>query len=217
MRRPYSVLPIKIMRPDLSPSNMEPWERDAMEQNGTSDEQQLLEAFVRQKDQAAFGQIVERHARWVFAAALRQLKNRHLAEDAVQIVFVVLSQKAHSMNNRQKLSGWLFNTLNFTVKNFRRAEQSRRKHETAASHPPTAAAEPVPSEHAEEIDAAVARLSKAHRLVILLRFYQELSFDQIGRTLGTTADAARKRVDRALMALRKHLRLDAAMPSAIAA
>ena len=188
-----------------------------MDQSGADDDRQLLEAFARQADQAAFAQIVDRHAPWVFAAALRQLKDRHLAEDAVQVVFIILTQKAHTMNARQKLSGWLFNTLNFTVKNFRRAEQSRRKHEAAAAHPMTMAPESAPSECAEEIDAAVARLPKAYRLIILLRFYRELSFDQIAQTLGTTEAAARKRVDRALFALRKHLGPTAATSSVVAA
>jgi RNA polymerase sigma factor (sigma-70 family) len=187
-----------------------------MDQTAAGDDRQLLEAFATQQDQTAFAQIVDRHAPWVFAAALRQLKDRHLAEDAVQIVFITLSQKAHTMNARQKLSGWLFNTLNFTVKNVRRAEQSRRKHEAAAAHSPVATVEQV-SNCAEEIDAAVAQLSKSHRLAILLRFYRDLSFGQIAAALGTTEAAARKRVDRALTALRKHLGVSDTTSAVIAA
>jgi RNA polymerase sigma factor (sigma-70 family) len=188
-----------------------------MDQCGADDDRQLLEAFATQRDQAAFEQIVHRHAAWVFAAALRQLKDRHLAEDAVQIVFIILTQKAHTMSARQKLSGWLFNTLNFTVKNFRRAEQSRRRHEAAAAHTPAATTEPAPADCVEEIDAAVAQLSKSHRLAILLRFYRDLSFAQIAAALGTTEAAARKRVDRALSSLRKHLGASEATSSVVAA
>ncbi len=188
-----------------------------MDQCGADDDRQLLQAFATQRDQAAFEKIVDRHAAWVFAAALRQLKDRHLAEDAVQIVFIILTQKAHTMNARQKLSGWLFNTLNFTVKNVRRAEQSRRRHEAAAAHPLTATTETIPAGYVEEIDAAVAQLSKSHRLAILLRFYRDLSFLQIAAAFGTTEAAARKRVDRALLSLRKYLNASDATSSVVAA
>ncbi|MGA2441156.1 MAG: sigma-70 family RNA polymerase sigma factor [Tepidisphaeraceae bacterium] len=172
------------------------------------DDRQLIDAFASHDDQTAFGEIVERHARWIFAAAFRQLGDRQLAEDAVQVVFVLLAQKAHTMNTRQKLSGWLFNTLQFTVKNFRRAERSRRKHEANAAKP--VLQEPPPDsamvrECAEQVDTAVARLPKAYRQAILLRFYQDLPFDQIALELGMKEAAARKRVDRALQGLRKHL------------
>src|ERR1700728_3353873 len=177
-------------------------------QTNTVDDRALLNAFIDDRNQSAFAQIVERHARWVFAAAFRQLRDRHLAEDAVQIVFVILAQKAQTMNGRQKLSGWLFNTLQFTVKNLGRAERSRRRYEANAAKP--AMQEPLPDstmvrECAEQIDTAVARLPKAYRQAILLRFYQDLPFDQIALELGTKEGAARKRVDRALERLRKHL------------
>jgi RNA polymerase sigma factor (sigma-70 family) len=187
---------------------MEPYERGTVRQTDTVEDRQLLEAFVGRNDQAAFELIVERHARWVFAAAFRQLRDRHLAEDAVQIVFAILARKAPSMNTGQKLSGWLFNTLQFTVKNFRRAERSRNKHQAIAAKPEMQ--EPPPDsamvrECAQQIDAAVARLSADHRQAILLRFYRDLPFDRIALEMGTNEAAARKRVDRALKGLRRYL------------
>jgi len=187
---------------------MEPYERETVRQTDTVDDRQLLEAFVGQKDPAAFELIVQRHARWVFAAAFRQLRDRHLAEDAVQIVFAILAQKAPTMNTGRKLSGWLFNTLQFTVKNIRRAERSRHKHQAIAAKPEMQEAPPdsaMVRECAQQIDAAVARLSAAHRQAILLRFYQDLPFDRIAVEMGVNEAAARKRVDRALKGLRRHL------------
>jgi RNA polymerase sigma factor (sigma-70 family) len=173
-----------------------------------ADDQQLREAYVRDRDEAAFGQIVERHARWIFAAALRQLGDRHLAEDAVQIVFTILAQKAPNMNARQKLSGWLFNTLQFTVKNVHRAERSRRKHESSAARSIVEEAAPdsaMVRECAARLDAAVARLPAIYREAILLRFHQDLPIGLVARALGTNEPTARKRVGRAVAALRKQL------------
>ncbi len=54
----------------------------------------LLADYVRNRDAAAFERLVERHIHFVFAAALRQVGDRQLAEDILQGVFLLLSQKA---------------------------------------------------------------------------------------------------------------------------
>src|SRR5690349_6929447 len=95
-------------------------------------DEQLLTRFIEVGDEGAFAAVVRRHAGWVMAAASRQLRDRQLAEDAVQVVFILLAQKAAVMN-RQKLSGWLFNTLRYTVRNIRRAGKRRSIHEQAAA------------------------------------------------------------------------------------
>src|SRR5204862_7654561 len=121
---------------------------------------------------------------------------------------LVLARRAHSMNARQKLSGWLFNTLHFTVRNFQRSERTRLCHEQAGAKPDVAPSEPdaqVVREAIERLDAAVAKLPTIDRAAIVLRFHQEMPLRQVADALGTTEDAARKRVDRALIALRKRL------------
>src|SRR4051812_25358173 len=168
-----------------------------MTQTHSTSDHDLLAAYAVHKDHVAFEALVDRHARWLFAAAYRQLKDAHLAQDAVQVVFVLLAQRAKSMHRHQKLSGWLFNTLRFTVKNLRRNRHNRLQREQAVAKseavPPAAAVD-----LADQLDAAVARLSESDRLAILLRFYQEAPFDQLALALDTTEAAARKRVDRAL-------------------
>ena len=100
-----------------------------MTQTRPLSDQQLLLAYARENSDDAFRAIVDRHARWIFAAAFRQLADRQLAEDATQIVFVLLAQRSRKMSANQKLSGWLFNTLGYTVKNLRRQLLRRQFHE----------------------------------------------------------------------------------------
>jgi uncharacterized protein (TIGR03435 family) len=64
-------------------------------------------------------------------------------------------------------------------------------------------------ELADQLDKAVGSLSSSNRAAILLRFYQNLSFDQIARSLGISEAAARKRTLRAIHALRQKLSADA--------
>jgi uncharacterized protein (TIGR03435 family) len=172
----------------------------------TSD-QELLRAYARENSHAAFGAIVDRHARWMFASAFRQLGDRQLAEDATQAVFVLLAQKAGKMAEPQKLSGWLFRALGYTVKTLRRAGRRRRLHEQQAASERSIVQETDPdiSELAARLDVAVAGLAGRDRTAILLRFYQERSFGQIAEALGISEAAARKRVLRGTVRLRKLL------------
>ncbi len=174
----------------------------------TCEDRQLLEAFVRDQSDQAFRQIVELHGRWIFAAAYRQLHDSHLAQDAAQVVFILLARRAGAIPPGPRLSGWLFNTLQYTVKNMLRARKSRVKHEQgAAALRQTASDESRGdlTDLAMQLDGAVARLTQADRTAILLRFYQDCSFEQIAATLGISEEAARQRVSRGVTRLRKLL------------
>ena len=158
-----------------------------------------------------FRALIDHHARWVFAAAYRQLHDTHLAEDATQTVFILLHQRSQRMQPtpKLKLSGWLFNTLQFTIKNLRREQRRRaaREREIAAQRTTSAPSTDTTTDLHDQLDTAVATLSDTDRTAILLRFYQDLPFDKIAATLRISEPAARKRVTRAIGALRKHLRL----------
>jgi len=174
-------------------------------------DQQLLLEFIEKGSDSHFTALVRRHAPWIFASGYRQLRDRQLAEDATQMVFIVLLQRASALRRHPTLVGWLFRTLNYTVNNMRRIERRRkvREHQAAAqrnecenSHPPITAAV------ANELDEAVAKISEGDRALVLLRFYREQSLEEIARVLGITEAAARKRLSRAIDALRRLLRSD---------
>jgi RNA polymerase sigma factor (sigma-70 family) len=180
------------------------------------EDSELLSSFARTRNEAAFRTLVSRHAGWVYAAAFRQLRDRHLAEDATQAVFILLSQKAKQVAGHQKISGWLFVAVSYTVRSMKRAEQRRHKHETKAAKQMTAAIEPMPP-LTEELDAAVARLGAADRAAIVLRFYQGMELKEVGRELGVSSDAARQRVSRAVARLRRKLGAQVTVASVAAA
>src|SRR5262245_12894131 len=68
----------------------------------------LLTAFVRTKDPAAFEALVHRHGPLVFAASRAALSDPADADDACQAAFVALHRRAHSIRDPRTLGGWLF-------------------------------------------------------------------------------------------------------------
>ena len=87
------------------------------------------------------------------------------------------------MKPEQKLSGWLFVTLGYTVKSILRSRERRQRHEKVAAMERPTAYSPPPL--ADDLDVAVARLSESDRMAILLRFYQGLEFALVARRPGS--------------------------------
>jgi len=169
------------------------------------EDKELLAAHANEGSETAFATLVERHISLVYSSALRQTHNPHLAEEITQAVFILLARKAGKLSRDTVLPGWLCRTAQFAARNALKAELRRQQHETKAQmesllHEPEPDAWP---EIAPLLDAAVAQLSEADRNAIVLRYYQQKPLDEVGRALGLNADAAQKRVARALEKLRK--------------
>ena len=94
----------------------------------------LLLRFARERDEAAFAEIVRRHLGLVYAAALRQVGgDAHLAQDVAQLVFTDLARKVSALAARETLAGWLHTSTHHAAANVVRAERRRRSTAVRAS------------------------------------------------------------------------------------
>ena len=168
-----------------------------------NDDWPLLERFAREGAQDAFAALVTRHLNLVYSAARRQTGSRELAEEVAQSVFLELARQAPRLRPDQPLAAWLHVVTRRTAINAVRDETRRRAREQAAAE--LSAMNPNPSAWIQVeplLDEAVAALPETDRSAILLRFFEQKSLRDIGTALGTTEDAAQKRVSRALDQLR---------------
>lgn len=167
---------------------------------------ELLQAFVKNRSETAFAELVQRHLNWVYSTARRQVRDPHLAEDIAQAVFVLLARKADKLRHGTILSGWLFRTTRYVASCAMRTEYRRKTREQAAvvMSPTTSSAdnETLWNQLTPHLDQAVASLSQADRTAILLRFYEKKPLREVGERLGLSEDAAKKRVSRAVEKLR---------------
>ncbi|HXE53851.1 MAG TPA: sigma-70 family RNA polymerase sigma factor [Tepidisphaeraceae bacterium] len=178
---------------------------------------ELLRRYAGQRDETAFAQLVRRHVDLVFSAALRRTRDRHLAEDVTQAVFVVLARKASHLGDRQgPMSAWLLKCVQYASVNALRMETRRQKHEETARGAGAAsggsgACSSNPTdvliwhEIAGQLDDAVLKLPSLDRQAVLLRYFEGFSTEQIARTLNVSEGAARQRLSRALNKLRQRL------------
>jgi RNA polymerase sigma factor (sigma-70 family) len=179
----------------------------------------LLAQYADSRSQQAFAELVSRHADWVYSAALRQVRDSHLAQDVTQAVFLLLSQRASQLAGKS-LNGWLFRAMRYASANALRAKSRREKHERQAaamnSEMTGINSESVWSQIAPSLDEMVAKLRPRDREAVLLRFYQSKSVAEVGEALHITQGAASKRIERAIENLRRVMRgFGIAVPSLV--
>lgn len=171
-----------------------------------SEDRRLLHQYREQGSEAAFARLAARHLDFVHATCLRETGDAALAEEAAQVVFLLLARKAPSPRPGQSLSGWLFQTARFAARNARRREERRRAwEERAVEQTPSAEqeADALWDRLGPVLNDAMAALGAKDREAVLLRFADGLSFPELGAALGTSEDAARMRLNRALDRLRQ--------------
>src|SRR5947207_13336745 len=122
----------------------------------------LLRLYAQEGDERAFSTLVSRHMSWVYSACCRGLKDRHLAEDAAQAVFLTLARRAKSISPKVRLSGWLFKTTRFAVADARKREMRHaRRQEVAMARASEKAVENMSGAEAQVWEAVAPNMDDA--------------------------------------------------------
>ena len=172
----------------------------------TSDEQ-LLREYTENQSEQAFAELVNRHINLVYSVAVRRVGgDSQLAQDVVQDVFTDLARKAPSLPHNVVLGGWLYRHTTFTASKAVRTERRRLVREMRAleMNANNQSTEPSWEQIAPSLDEAMLGLRPGDRDAIVLRYFEQRDIDAVGTALGTSEEAARKRISRALEKLRSH-------------
>jgi RNA polymerase sigma factor (sigma-70 family) len=165
---------------------------------------ELLARYTRHCVEDAFAEIVRRHLGLVYFAALRQVRSRQLAEEVAQSTFINLARHAHRLTSDTILPAWLYQVARRESVDVVRREARRQVREQVASEMNAINANAADWTHIEPLlDEAMHALDDTDRAAVLLRYFENKSLREVGATLGTTDDAARKRVNRAVECLRE--------------
>ena len=170
----------------------------------TASDRQLLDRYTSRHAEDAFAEIVRRHLALVHSAALRQVRSPQLAEEVAQSVFTDLARQAQRLAPDTVLTAWLYQVTRRTAIDVVRREASRQLREQIATEMNAMNATAADWTYIEPLlDDALHALDETDRTAVLLRYFESKSLREVGTALGTSDDAAQKRVSRAVERLRE--------------
>ena len=178
-----------------------------------------LVARIAEGDTDAFELVVRRYQDRVYAFCLRILDDSSEAEDVAQDVFLTLYRHADRFRGESQFSTWLFRiaknqSLNRIKYLERRGRQAKRamgdsQAERVAAiqereeHRPDALVEG--EQQAAIVQRAIASLAEEHRVVLVLRDLEDLSYEEIAEITGLPIGTVKSRIHRGRTALAERL------------
>jgi RNA polymerase sigma-70 factor (ECF subfamily) len=164
-------------------------------------------------DQRAFAHLVDAYQVPVYNLCFRMLGNPGDAEDAAQETFVRVYTHLRSYNLQQKLSSWILAVAShYCIDRLRRQHIHWLSLDEALPLPAASRDEDQPEdtlmerESCAEIRDLMQTLPAEYRLVIALRYWQDLSYEEIAQVVGTTESAIKSRLHRARAILADEVR-----------
>jgi RNA polymerase sigma-70 factor, ECF subfamily len=162
------------------------------------DPDEALVARCLRGEVEAFEPLVARYQRVLYNAAYRLLGDREDARDVAQGAFVKAYEKLASFDTRYRFFSWIYRIV---VNEALNARSRRRPDSPLVADLPGAGAGVEDAlaarERTDHVQAALLRLSSDDREVIVLRHFAELSYAEIGETLGVAEKTVKSRLHEA--------------------
>ena len=161
--------------------------------------QQALEG-----DQQAFCRLVEAYQRPVYNLTYRMLGNPEEAEDAAQETFLRAYSRLKQYNSNHKFSTWML-----SIANHHCIDRLRKRRVTKVSiddnpvlqnlegKAPKPEGVTMQREQAAELQVMIAQLEPEYRTPLVLRYWEELSYEEIAQTMELSISAVKSRLFRA--------------------
>jgi RNA polymerase sigma-70 factor, ECF subfamily len=166
---------------------------DRRQTTGTMSEAELADvlAQVRAGDSDAWGELYRQYAPAIFRFCRRVLPAREDAEDATTEIFMKVRQKLGSYDSSRPFTAWLYRVASNHCWDTLRRRRIRQDLETGdletlpLEHPDPDQLEKLQIEHtSKEVRNGLAKLPDRARMALVLRYYADMSYEEIAETLG---------------------------------
>src|SRR3990172_3922949 len=172
---------------------------------------ELIEAF-RQGEESAFNEIVLRYQEKIYWVARRFLSNHADADDIVQEVFIRAYERIQEFRSESGLYTWLYRiAVNASLNALRRQKVREFFHldsllevEDTGGESPDRAFEK--DEHRRLIDEAIQRLPEKQKAVFVMRYVDDLSYEEISEILKTSVGGLKANYFHALRKIEEYVR-----------
>ena len=163
------------------------------------DDRALIKAF-QAGDEFAFVSLYNRYKGGVYAYCAKMLQDRTLAQDVMQETFLRVYENRHRLLNTSSFKSWLYTIArNQCLNQLRR----QRRQVPLVDEPPPPAIPDTPGSRLEKseqialVNQYLAHLKPDYREVIILREYQNLSYEEIAAVTRSTLSAVKSRLFKA--------------------
>ena len=169
-------------------------------------EEQVWLDKARQGDKEAFGLLIGAYQTPVYNLAYRMLNNSGEAEEAAQEAFIRAYTRLESYNPEHKFSTWMLSiTSNYCIDLIRKRRALLLSiDEPLPAHPALQSekskgpeSQMVTNEQQEMVQDLLQELPEDYRQAVVLRYWYEMSYDEIAEVMNTTVSAIKSRLFRA--------------------
>jgi RNA polymerase sigma-70 factor (ECF subfamily) len=185
--------------------------------------ERLLIARLKEREEQAFSDVFRLYGDKVFSLIYRMIGSRQEAEDVTQEVFISVFKTVDGFRGESKFSTWLLRIAANHCKNrikylARRPTEGVDMDDTGQQPAPAASAGPSLQSHidgpdvlmeAAEMDRimqrAIEALPEEHRLLVILRDVEEMSYEEIAEITALPEGTIKSRLHRARMAIKEEL------------
>lgn len=171
----------------------------------------ILSRFREGDADAAANEFVRTYQRFVYATALRYLRSEEDAYDAAQEVFIRALKNIHKFRGESSISTWLYRIVMNVCSSMKRKEKLRSFFSFEDIEPHTHSHETAPdqavqdNEFNERLERMLQQLPEKQRETFVLRYFHELSYEEISKMLGTSVGGLKANYCQAVKKLAVHL------------
>lgn len=174
---------------------------------------QIISNFIVENNlEEAFKLIVKEYHQKVYWQIRRMVLIHEDADDVTQNVFIKVYQNLASFKNESKLSTWIFRityneTINFIHKNAKENNVSFEDYSINVANDLSSDEYFTGDEIEQKLQQAIASLPEKQRLVFMMKYYEELKYEQISEILGTSVGALKASYHHAVTKIKESLEL----------
>lgn len=166
---------------------------------------QILILRCQLRDRQAFAELIDRYQRPVRYFIARLVGSPDLADELAQETWLAVLSKIHTLRDARTFTVWLYRIARNKVYQELRRRKVTIELDEGLAGPDDTVDKMSSFDDAAKLHRCIEKLKPLHKEVLLLRFLEEMSYEQMADVLGCNIGTVRSRIFHAKLALKKEL------------